>query len=125
MITTRPYSRFSGLSWMTKRSLDMQDVHEHVKSVVMPDFAALTEEHKVPYLPAAAVGAVLGKLVGTGIGSVKRSPWTHELKWKPGWRDSSIGYTAGGIAGAGAGIAIAGLINKIRGEEKKKKRKVV
>lgn len=118
----RPQSIFSGLSWITvKRGVDLSDVHEHVKGMVMPDFAALTEEHKVPYIPAAAVGAVLGKLVGTGIGSVKRTPFTHRLTFDPNWRDAGIGYTAGGLAGAGAGVLLAALINKVRGKEKKAK----
>ena len=113
-------SRFGGLLWMTKSALEMSDIHEHVKSMVMPDMAALTEAHKVPYIPAAAVGAVLGKLVGTGIGSVKTSPWTGRHKFEPSWKGTGLGYTIGGAAGAGAGVAIAALINKIRGEEKRK-----
>ena len=118
-------SKFGGLSWITfqKQALDIGDVHEHVKSMVVPDLQALTESHKVPYLPAAAVGAVLGKLTGAGIGSVKRSPWTGKLKFKPSWSGAGIGYTAGGMAGAGAGLMVAALINGIRGEEKKKRTK--
>lgn len=110
---------------MTKRSLDMQDVHEHVKSTVMPDFKALTEEHKVPYLPSAAVGALVGKGLGFGLASTTRSPWTHKLKFEPTWKSLGWGYTGGGLAGAGAGLLVAGIINKIRGEEKKRKRKEV
>ena len=115
-------SRFSGLSWITvKRGVDLADVHEHVKSMVMPDFGALTEEHKVPYIPAAAVGAILGKLTGAGIGSIQRTPWTHRLEFKPSWKGSGIGYTVGGGAGAGAGVLAAYLVNKIRGEKSKAK----
>lgn len=112
-------SRFSGLLWI-KRGVDLADVHEHVKSMVIPDLASLTESHKVPYIPAAAVGAVLGKLTGFGIGSMKRSPWTHELQWKPSWHGSGWGYTLGGAAGAGLGVLTAAVINRVREHRKEK-----
>ena len=120
-------SRLSGLSWITlhKKALDMSDVHEHVQNMVMPDFGAMATARRVPYLPAAAVGAALGKLTGAGIGSLKRSPWTGDLKFRPSLGGTGWGYTLGGLAGGGIGLVVANAINRVRENREKKKRKEV